>query len=321
MADIIISEEIDGAAIDALGNHYELCRRRQLWNSADELQTELQTARALIVRNQTCVTSSLLSGAPQLEIIARAGVGLDNIDVETASRLGIVVTSTPTANSIAVAELTLGLMFALARHLIPAHTATAQGTWQRQKFTGIELAGRTLGIVGFGRIGRLLAIRARACGMHIAVHDPVLTQTASEIQAHQAEWLPFESLLSAADVISCHVPLTADTHHLFDYEQFVAMRQTGFFINTSRGGVVCETGLAQALQEGRLAGAALDVRETEPPGQGPLEGQENVILTPHIGAFTQAAQQRVVESVARDVQLVLTGQPAAEYVNFDRPRR
>ena len=321
MADIIVSENIQGAPIEALANHYAVYQRSNLWNSADELRTELKTARALIVRNQTCVTSDLLAAAPQLEIIARAGVGLDNIDVEAASQLGIVVTSTPNANSIAVAELTLGLMFALARHLVPAHAATAQGTWQRQEFTGVELAGQTLGIVGFGRIGRLLAVRAMACGMHIAIHDPILTQTASEIETLQAKWLPFESLLAAADVVSCHVPLTADTHHLFDYGQFAAMRPTGFFINTSRGGVVCETGLARALQEGRLAGAALDVRETEPPTKGALEGHENVILTPHIGAFTEAAQQRVVEAVARDVQRVLTGQPATEYVNFDRPRR
>ena len=321
MADIIVSEEIHGAPIDALGNHYEISQAPQLWKSAAQLRTELQSSRALIVRNQTCVTSDLLSAAPQLEIVARAGVGLDNIDVEAASQLGIVVTATPNANSTAVAELTLGLTFALARHLIPAHTTTAQGAWQRQKFTGVELAGQTLGIVGFGRIGRLLAVRAKACGMHIAVHDPILNQTADEIRAHQAEWLPFESLLATADVISCHVPLTADTHHLFDYEQFATMRQTSFFINTSRGGVVCETGLARALQEGHLAGAALDVRETEPPTKGPLEDCENVILTPHIGAFTEAAQQRVVESVARDVQLVLTGQPAVEYVNFNRPRR
>ncbi|MEE3370864.1 MAG: hydroxyacid dehydrogenase [Planctomycetota bacterium] len=321
MAVIIVSEDIQGAPIEALANHYEMCQGSNLWNSADQLRTELQPARALIVRNQTCVTSDLLSVAPQLEIIARAGVGLDNIDVEAASKLGIVVTSTPNANSIAVAELTLGLMFALARHLIPAHAATAQGAWQRQEFTGVELAGQTLGIVGFGKIGRLLAVRARACGMHIAVHDPILTQTAPEIQTVQAEWLPFESLLAAADVISCHVPLTVDTHHLFDYEQFAAMRPTVFFINTSRGGVVSESGLARALQEGRLAGAALDVRENEPPTKGSLEGHDNVILTPHIGAFTEAAQQRVVESVARDVQRVLTGQPATEYVNFDRPRR
>lgn len=321
MADIIVSEEIHGPPIDALGNHYEISQAPQLWKSTEQLRTELQSARALIVRNQTCVTSDLLSAAPQLEIVARAGVGLDNIDIDAASQLGIVITATPNANSTAVAELTLGLTFALARHLIPAHAATAQGVWQRQKFTGVELAGQTLGIVGFGRIGRLLAVRARACGMHIAVHDPILTQTASEIRSHQAEWLPFESLLSAADVISCHVPLTADTRHLFDYEQFAVMRQTSFFINTSRGGVVCETGLARALQEGHLAGAALDVRETEPPTKGPLEDCENVILTPHIGAFTEAAQQRVVESVARDVQLVLTGQPAVEYVNFDRPHR
>ena len=285
------------------------------------LQTELHATRALIVRNQTHVSSQLLSGAPQLEIVARAGVGLDNVDVDAASQLGIVVTSTPSANSTAVAELTLGLMFALARHLIPAHVSTAQGDWQRQKFTGVELAGRILGIIGFGRIGRLLAVRARACGMQIAVHDPFLSATAPEIQTQSAEWLPFETLLETADVVSCHVPLTADTYRLFDYERFASMRPDSFFINTSRGGVVCENALARALDEGCLAGAALDVREKEPPAKGLFENRENVILTPHIGAFTQAAQQRVVESVARDVELVLAGKPAVEFVNFDRPRR
>ena len=321
MTDILVSENIQGGALDALVSHYDIVRDPALWKSPDRLLESTAMVRALIVRNQTRVNSELLAHAGKLEIVARAGVGLDNIDVEAASKLGIVVTSTPSANAIAVAELTLGLMFALARHLVPAHRATVAGKWQRQEFTGVELAAKTLGIVGFGRIGTLLAARARACEMRIAVYDPWVPATAPPVLQHEADWMPLDQLLATADVVSCHVPLTADTRNLFGYAQFARMKPSCLFINTSRGGVVAETELARALDERRLAAAALDVRSSEPPSAGPLDGRDNVILTPHIGAFTYAAQQRVVESVAGNVERVLTGQPAIEFANFDRPRR
>ena len=254
-------------------------------------------------------------------MIARAGAGLDNIDVAAATGAGIVVVSAPEQNSISVAELTLGFMLSLARMIPAADHDTKAGGWKRQQFTGIELYGKTLGIVGLGRIGYRTATRARAFGMDILAHDVYANPDAILVSELRAALVSLDELLARSDFVSCHLPETDETRGLFDYERFCRMRPGAFFLNAARGGVVDEDGLVRALQEKRIAGAALDVRAQEPPGPSPLDEMDNVIVTPHIAAFTREAQQRVLASVCADVAAVLRGEPAKNYVNFARPQR
>ena len=310
MSDIVVSEDIAGAAMTQLCETHDVAFEPQLWQDPDELADALGEARALIVRNQTRVTASLIKAAARLHIIARAGAGLDNIDTGAATRAGVVVSYTPRDNSISVAELVLGLMLSLMRRIPAAWQDTRSGGWDRPGFTGGELFGRTLGIVGLGRIGRLVAERARAFGMSIVAHDDFIDPAADSVRELRVRMVSLDELLAEADFITTHVPLTDDTCGLFTYERFASMKPTAFFLNTSRGEVVNETGLVQALEDKRIAGAALDVRHTEPPATGPLAQMDNVILTPHIGAFTREAQERVVATVCHDVTAVLSGRDA-----------
>ena len=214
-------------------------------------------------------------------------------------------------------------MLELARKLASADRSTKAGGWDRKACTGIELDGKWLGLCGFGRIGRLVGARARAFGMRLAVFDPYVKPDAAVLLESQAQYCGrLEELLAAADFVSVHMPLTPETRHLFDARAFAAMKRGSYFINSSRGGVMDEKALLEALASSRLGGAALDVRETEPPTAGSgLENLSNVILTPHIGAFTMEAQQRTFEAVATDVDLLLSGGAAVNYVNMERPRR
>jgi D-3-phosphoglycerate dehydrogenase len=212
-------------------------------------------------------------------------------------------------------------MLALARRIPAADRDTHNGGWQRQRFVGIELHGKTLGLVGLGRIGFMTALRARALGMRIIAHDEFINPDAGAVTETQAELLGLDDLLRRADFVSCHVPLTRETRGMFNYERFRAMKPDAYFLNLSRGEVVDEAGLVRALEEKRLAGAALDVREQEPPPVSALSKMENVILTPHIAAFTREGQERVVNAVCSDVVRVLNGEPARNYANFPRPGR
>ncbi|MGC3966488.1 MAG: hydroxyacid dehydrogenase [Pirellulales bacterium] len=320
MPEIVVSENIVGAAMDRLRHEHDVLYSPHLWQSPEELQAALANARALIVRNQTKVTAELLAAAPQLQIVARAGVGVDNIDVAAATAAGVVVSYTPAANAVSVAELAVGLMLALARHIPQAHAHAVAGGWNRQRYMGTELAGRTLGIVGFGRIGQLTAERARAFGMKILAADAVLPADAPALAKFDAALLPLEELLAAADVVSLHVPLTPDTHNLVNAERLARMKHSALLVNTSRGEVVDEPALLAALKDHKLAGAALDVRRTEPPGPSDFDTLPNVILLPHLGAFTFEAQERVIDAVCRDVKLVLAGEPAVEYFNMPNPK-
>jgi D-3-phosphoglycerate dehydrogenase len=318
--DILISENITGPAVTALEQQFRVTLDGELWRAPEKLRAAVANCRALIVRNQTRVTAELIAAAPRLEIIGRAGAGLDNIDVNAATTAGIVVASTPDQNSISVAELALGFMFALARNIAAADRDTHAGNWSRQRFVGLELNGRTLGVVGLGRIGFLTALRARALGMHIIAHDAFVSPDAVAVSETRAELVSLEELLKRADFVSCHAPLTPSTRGLFNYERFTAMKPTAFFLNLARGEIVDEAGLARALKEKRIAGAALDVRGQEPPAPGPLNGLDNIILTPHIAAFTREAQQRVLNAVCADVTSVLRGSPAKNFANFAQPR-
>jgi D-3-phosphoglycerate dehydrogenase len=319
--DVVISEQISGLAVTKLSDEFRVLAEDALWRSADKLRAAVAGCRALMVRNQTRVTADLIAAAPRLEIIGRAGAGLDNVDLSAANAAGIVVASTPDQNSISVAELALGFMFALSRKIPAANRDTHDGGWARQRFAGFELNGKVLGVVGLGRIGFLTALRARALGMRIIAHDQFISPDAVAVTETQAELVSLEELLRRADFVSCHAPLTAETRGMFGYERFSAMKPSAYFLNLARGEIVNEAGLARALQEKRLAGAALDVREQEPPTPGPLDALDNVILTPHIAAFTREAQDRVVNAVCADVASVLRGGAARNFANFPRPRR
>jgi D-3-phosphoglycerate dehydrogenase len=319
--DVLVSEQITGEPVMALGREFPLALEPELWKTPDKLRAAIPGCRALIVRNQTRVTADLIAAAPKLEIIGRAGAGLDNIDVPAATAAGIVVASTPDQNSVSVAELAIGFMLALARRIPTADRDTHAGGWSRQRFGGIELNGRTLGVIGLGRIGFLTAMRARALGMHIIAHDEFVSPDAVAVAETRAELVSLEELLRRSDFVTCHVPLTPQTRGMFGYERFTAMKRGACFLNLARGEVVDEAGLARALRENHLGGAALDVREQEPPGPGPLNELDNVILTPHIAAFTSEAQQRVLSAICSDVASVLRGQAAKNAANFPRPRR
>jgi len=321
VSDIVVSENIAGEAMTRLRETHDVAFEPELWQNVNRLVDALDGARALIVRNQTKVTASLIEAAPRLEIIARAGAGLDNVDTDAAATAGVVVSYTPHDNSISVAELVLGLMLSLVRRIPAAWQDTRNGGWDRIGFTGGELSGRTLGIIGLGRIGRLVAQRARAFGMSIIAHDDFIDPAADFVRELGVRMVPLDALLAESDFVTTHVPLTDQTRDLFTYERFALMKPTAFFLNTSRGEVVDETGLIQALEGNRIAGAALDVRNTEPPASGPLSRMDNVILTPHIGAFTHEAQERVVATVCRDVAAVLSGGEAGSPFGLARPGR
>jgi D-3-phosphoglycerate dehydrogenase len=321
--DILITEDLDAPAIRQLCAKYDVVRDGLLWKDTVKLQSALSGARAVMVRNQTQLTAVLLAAAPKLLAIGRVGVGLDNIDVAAASALGMVVIAPLEANATSVAELAAGFLLALARKIPLADRSTKAGGWDRKGCTGVELAGKTLALCGLGRIGRKVALLARAFGMTTLVFDPyvksnspVLTETGAALAATLGE------ALARADFVSVHSPLTPETKRMFSHTTFALMKRGSFFINTSRGGIVDEAALLAALRSGHLGGAALDVREMEPPAAtSGLAQLDNVILAPHVGAFTVEAQTRTMEAVAGDLDNVLSGAPAKNFVNMARPNR
>ncbi len=321
--DILISEELDSPAIEKLAGKYQIVREPALWKDSAQLKNLLGDARAVMVRNQTQLTAEVISAAPNLLAIGRVGVGLDNIDVKAATERGIVVIAPLTANATSVAELTLGLMLSLARKIPFSDRSTKAGGWDRKNCTGIELDRKTILICGFGRIGRMVAARAKVFGMRVVVFDPFIEEDSihvGEVGATLA--MKLEEGLAIADFVTVHLPLTPETKHMFSAEKFAAMKPGSFFINTSRGGVMDELALLIALKNNHLGGAALDVREVEPPQEkSALVEMENVILTPHIGAFTAEAQTRTMECVCEDLDRVLRGEPAVNFVNIPNANR
>lgn len=311
MIDILISENITGASIDALKSKFKVAFEPNLWKDQKALTETIACARTIIVRNNTNVDAALLRAAKSLIAVGRAGVGLDNIDMKAAAELGIVVTFTPDQNSISAAELAFTLMMALARNIPAASADTTAGNWNRNRFMGgTELYGKTLGIIGAGKIGFLTASRARAFGMNILAYDPYLSEDHVFLRQLCAEQVGLDDLLSRSDFISCHVPASPATDGMLDGTHLRKMKKTAFLVNTSRGRLIVEEDLVEVLSEGAIAGAALDVRRTEPPQPGELEKLPNVILTPHIGAFTNEAQERVTRTVCADIERLLSGQPS-----------
>src|ERR1051326_4115066 len=264
--DLLITEDLVSPAIQRLAEKCSIVSQVDLWKNPAQLTERIAEARALMVRNQTKVTADLLASAPKLIAVARVGVGLDNIDVQAATNHGVVVLAPLNANAVSVAELTLGFVLALARKIAFADRSTKAGGWDRKSCTGIELDQKTLAICGLGRIGRLVGARAKTFGMKLVVFDPFVRKDSpalAELNAHLCQTL--EEAVAQADFVTVHSPLTAETRHMFNDRSFAAMKKGSFFINTSRGGVMDETALLSSLRSGHLAGAALDVRQTEPP--------------------------------------------------------
>lgn len=268
--------------------------------NAVALKAALADARALLIRSGTRVTAEVLAAAPRLELVGRAGTGIDNVDVPAATARGVIVMNTPDANSVAAAELTMALLLALVRHVPDGAASLAAGRWERSRLLGTELAGKTLGLVGCGRIGREVARRARAFNMELLVSDPLIDEAGA--CAIDARSVPLAELLATADIVSVHTPLTPKTRHMIDEAALARMKPGARLVNVARGGLVDEDALARALDAGKLAGAAFDVFETEPPPPGhPLLGRRDVIATPHLGASTREAQDNVSRDIARQV--------------------
>jgi len=284
---------------------------------AGALSLALANADGLIVRSETRVDRALLAFGPKLAVVARAGVGVDAIDVVAATDAGIVVLNTPGANTLAATEQTFALMLSLARHTPNAVASIRAGRWERKPFVGTELAGKTLGIIGLGRIGGAVAHRAAAFGMKLLVADPFISRARAE--AFGTELLPLDELLARADIVTLHVPLGRGTIGLVDAARLAKMRPHAYLINCARGGVVDEAALLEALDAGRIAGAAIDVVAEEPPPQdgtgARLHRHAKVIATPHLGGSTVEALERIAVELAHDVASVLLGGPAAAAVN------
>ena len=260
---------------------------------------------ALVVRSQTKVTGEVLAEAGRLKAVARAGVGLDNIDVEEAKRRGVEVINSPEAPSNAVAEIVLGFMLSLARRIPEADASMKRGEWIKGRLTGFELRGKTLGVIGFGRIGYLLAKKAKALGMRALTYDVIIEKLMGYVEEAGAEAVTLESLLASSDFITVHVPLLPQTRHMIGRGEMEMMKRGAYLINAARGAIVDEEALREALTSGRLAGAALDVYEEEPPGDTVLTGLRNVVCTPHIGATTEEAQRANSTIVAEKLIKIL----------------
>lgn len=282
--------------------------------SGDDLANAIADADAVLVRSATKITRASLAKADRLKAIGRAGVGVDTIDVDAASARGIPVLTAPAGNTIAAAELTMALLLAVARKVPAADRSMKAGEWDRKSFNGIELYGKTLGLVGAGRIGGQVAKRARAFGMQVMVYDPYLTpERAMELDVRLA---PLTEVIAQADVLSVHVPLTEATANLIGASQLASMKKGALLLNVARGGVVNEQALLDALTSGHLAGAALDVYEQEPLGKdSPLRTLPNVVMTPHLGASTAEAQQNVAIEIAEAVRNCLANGDLANAVN------
>lgn len=308
---VLIAEELSPATVDALGPDFEI--RNVDGTDRPALLAALADANAILVRSATKVDAEALAAAPNLQVIARAGVGLDNVDIKTATTAGVMVVNAPTSNIISAAELTVGHILSLARHIPAAHAALAQGEWKRSAYTGVELYEKTVGIIGLGRIGALIAARLQAFGVEVIAYDPYIT--AARAQQLGVQTVTLDELLERSDFITIHMPKTPETTGMISTEQLAKMKPTAFIVNVARGGLIDEDALHDALVAKTIAGAALDVFVQEPPKESPLLALPNVVVTPHLGASTDEAQEKAGISVAKSVRLALAGELVPDAVN------
>ena len=314
---VVIAEALAAGCAEYLRETCEVVEAAGL--SRAELLEILPEAEGLIVRSGTRVDMELLEAAPRLRVVGRAGVGVDNIDLEAAARLGVLAANTPFANSVSAAEHAFALMLSQARNIPAADASLRSGAWNRAAFKGVELQGKTLGLVGLGRIGALVAARASAFDMRVLAYDPYIT--AEQARNAGAELSALDDLLARSDFISLHLPRTPETENLLDGEAFAKAKRGVRIVNASRGGIIDEAALAEAVRSGQVAGAALDVYADEPLSGGPLVELPQVVLTPHLGASTVEAQDKAALQVAEAVAAGLFGRPVPTALNNPDPRR
>ncbi|WP_193598724.1 phosphoglycerate dehydrogenase [Microbacterium sp. YJN-G] len=312
---VLLAEVLSPATVEALGPDFDV--REVDGTDREALFAALADANAVLVRSATRIDAEALSHAPKLKVVARAGVGLDNVDIKAATTAGVMVVNAPTSNIVSAAELTIGHILSLARRIPAAHASLAGGAWKRSAFTGAELFEKTVGIVGLGRIGALVAARLNAFDMRVIAYDPYVTS--ARAQQLGVQLVSLDELVAEADFLTIHMPKTPETTGMIGAEQFAAMKPTAFVVNVARGGLIDEEALHEALVAGEIAGAGLDVFTSEPPAEGgsahALLDLPNVVVTPHLGASTDEAQEKAGVSVARSVRLALGGDLVPDAVN------
>jgi D-3-phosphoglycerate dehydrogenase len=308
---VLVADPIAPEGIEILKKHAEVDVKTGL--KPEELISIIGEYEGLMVRSETKVTAKVIEAGKKLQVIARAGVGIDNIDVEAATQRGIVVVNAPTANTMAAAEHSIALMLALARHIPQAHDSLKSGAWKRQNFVGVEVRNKTLGIVGLGNVGSEVARRVQGFQMRVLGYDPYVSP--EHARNLRVELVPLDQIIREADFITLHLPLTPQSKNMIGAKELSLMKPTVRIINCARGGLIDEQALDQALRDGKVAGAALDVFAQEPPKDSPLLSNEKVIVTPHLGASTQEAQANVAIDAAEQIISVLNGQPVRYAVN------
>jgi D-3-phosphoglycerate dehydrogenase len=312
---VLIAEELSPATIDALGPDFDV--RNVDGTDRAALLAALAESHAVLIRSATRIDAEALAAAPALKVVARAGVGLDNVDIKAATAAGVMVVNAPTSNIVSAAELTIGHILSLARHIPAAHASLSAGAWKRSSFTGTELFEKTVGIFGLGRIGALVAERLRAFGVRVVGYDPYVTP--ARAQQLGVELLAFDDVLAQSDFVTVHMPKTPETTGMIGEAQLKLMKPTAYVVNVARGGLVDEEALYAGLVAGEIAGAGLDVFTSEPPkadsSAARLLDLPNVVVTPHLGASTEEAQEKAGVSVARSVKLALEGDLVPDAVN------
>ena len=308
---VLIAEELSPATIAVLGEQFEI--RHCDGANRTELLSNLAPANAVLIRSATKMDAEAIAAAPDLKIIARAGVGLDNVDVPAATAAGVLVVNAPTSNIVSAAELAVSLLLAVARNVVPANLALKNGQWKRSQFGGVELQGKTVGIIGMGKIGMLVAQRLAGFDMKFVAYDPYVTTAPSG--GPEIKMVSLDELLAASDFVTIHIPKTPETAGLIDSAALAKMKPTAFVINAARGGVLDEDALFDALKSGTIAGAGLDVYATEPCTDSPLFALDNVVATPHLGASTEEAQEKAGVAVAESVVAAFAGNVVPGAVN------
>lgn len=302
---IVISEDVWSDGFAELAKSHTTVHEPDLWSRREDLKSVLAEAEALVVRNRTQVNEELFASAPKLKVVGRAGVGLDNIDIEAANRHGVVVSAALGINAVAVGELTLGLALALLRKVTELDQSTRQGEWSRK--AGAEISGKTWGMLGFGATARALARLLKGFGVKVLAYDPFAKLDPNFASETNATLASLEQVISESDVISLHMPATPETTKMINASRIAAMKPHAIIVNVGRGELIDEAALEDALKSGVIAGAALDVRASEPPKDSRFMGLTNVILTPHIAGITKESQAKINEVLLNEVRAAVTG--------------
>ena len=302
---ILVSEDVWSADFDALASEFTVAREPDLWNKKEELKAKVATATALVVRNRTQVTRELIAAAPNLKVIARAGVGLDNIDVKAADDHGVVVAAALGINAVAVAEETLAMALAISRKIVELDGSTRKGEWNRK--AGIEISGKTWGLLGFGATARATAEILQGFKCRVLAYDPFAKPEASYLQKINTTMTSLKDVVTQSDILSIHLPATAETKNIINKELLSTMKKSAIIVNVGRGEVINEVDLEAALKSGVIAGAGLDVRAQEPPQDQRFTNLSNVLLAPHVAGITVESQAAINRVLVSEIKAALTG--------------